>query len=94
MSTKLVVVQDDDPVKVKCNRLSLIIKRDEAGLYITLLSAKIERRQSIRGQLPGYLSELLHIYNSRGEKQIYRIINKLKSGTDEILLKEEISRVS
>jgi len=94
MLAKLVVVQDDDPVKVECDRPSLIMKRDEAGLRITLPLAKMERRQSMRGQLPGYLSELLHIYDSRGEKQIYRIINELESGTDEILLEEEISRVS
>ena len=94
MLAKLVVVQDGDPVKVECDRPSLIMKRDEAGLRITLPRAEMERRQSMRGQLPGYLSELLHIYDSRGEKQIYRIINELESGTDEILLEEEISRVS
>jgi hypothetical protein len=94
ISAKLVVVQDDTAVKVECDRPSLIMKRDEAGLLITLPLAKTERRQSMRGQLPGCLSELLHIYDSRGEKQIYRIINELESGTDEILLDEEISRVS
>lgn len=94
MSAKLVVVQDDTAVKVECGRPSLIMKRDEAGLIITLPLAKTERRQSMRGQLPGYLSKLLHIYDSSGEKQIYRIINELESGTDEILLDEEISRVS
>jgi hypothetical protein len=94
MSAKLVVVQDDTAVKVECDRPSLIMKRDEAGLLITLPLAKAERRKSMSGQLPGYLSELLHIYDSRGEKQIYRIINELESGTDEILLDEEISRVS
>jgi hypothetical protein len=94
MSARLVVVQDDTAVKVECDRRSLIMKRDEAGLLITLPLAKTERRQSMRGQLPGYLAELLHIYDSRGEKQIYRIINELESGTDEILLDEEISRVS
>jgi hypothetical protein len=94
MSTKLVVTQDDTAVKVECDRPSLIMKRDEAGLHITLPLAKTERRQSMRGQLPGVLSELLHIYDSRGEKQIYRIINELESGKDEILLDEEISRVS
>lgn len=94
MSTKLVVVQDDTAIKVECGRPSLIMKRNEAGLLITLPFAKTERRQSMRGQLSGYLSELLHIYDSRGEKQIYRIINELESGTDEILLDEEISRVS
>ena len=94
MSANLVVVQDDTAVKVECDRSSLIMKRDEAGLLITLPLAKTERRQSMRGQLPGFLSELLHIYDSRGEKQIYRIINELESGTDEILLDEEISRVS
>src|SRR5271170_1075059 len=94
MSTKLVVVQDDTAVKVECDRPSLIVKRDEAGLLITLPLAKTERRQTMRGQLPGYLSDLLHIYDSRGEKQIYRIINELESGTDEILLDEEISWVS
>lgn len=94
MSAKLVVVQDDTAVKVECGRPSLIMKRDEAGLIITLPLTKTERRQSMRGQLPGYLSKLLHIYDSSGEKQIYRIINELESGTDEILLDEEISRVS
>ena len=62
MSAKLVVVQDGTAVKVECNRSSLIVKRDEAGLLITLPLAKMERRQSMNGQLPGYLSELLHIY--------------------------------
>jgi hypothetical protein len=94
MSTKLVVVQDDTAVKVECDRPSLIMNRNEAGLLITLPLAKTERRQSMRGQLSGYLSELLHIYDSRGEKQIYRIINELESGTDEILLDEDISGVS
>src|ERR1700761_4688956 len=94
MSTKLVVVQDDTAFKVDCGRPSLIMKRNEYGLLITLPFAKTERRQSMRGQLSGYLSELLQVYDSRGEKQIYRIINELESGTDEILLDEEISRVS
>jgi hypothetical protein len=94
MSTKLVVIQDDTAVKVECDRPSLIMKQDEARLLITLPFAKTERRQSMRSQLPGYLSELLHIYDSRGEKQIYRIINELESSTDEILLDEELSRVS
>lgn len=94
MSTKLVVLQNDIAVKVECDRPSLIMKRDEAGLLITLSVAKTERRQSMRGQLPGSLSELLHISHSRSEKQIYRIINELESGTDQILLDEGISRVS
>ena len=94
ISTKLVVVQDDTAVKVECDRPSLIMKRDEVGLLITLPLAKTERKRSMRGQLPGDLSELLRIYDSRGERQIYRIINELESGTDEILLEEEISRVS
>src|SRR5947207_15628175 len=94
ISTKLVVVQDDTADKVECDRPSLIMKRDEVGLLITLPLAKTERKRSMRGQLPGDLSELLRIYDSRGERQIYRIINELESGTDEILLEEEISRVS
>ena len=60
ISTKLVVVQDDTAVKVECDRPSLIMKRD-VGLLITLPLAKTERRQSMRGQLPGHLSELLTI---------------------------------
>jgi hypothetical protein len=94
ISTKLVVVQDDAAVKVEYDGPSLIMKRDEAGLLITLPLAKAARRQSMRSQLPGYLSRLLRIHDPRGEKQIYRIINELESGTDEILLDEEISRVS
>lgn len=94
MSGKLVIVQEEIAVKVECDRPSLIMKLNEAGLSITLPLAKTKRQQSMRGQLPGNLSELLHIYDSRVEKQIYRIINELESGTDEILLDEEISRVS
>ncbi|KAF1811695.1 hypothetical protein P152DRAFT_418319 [Eremomyces bilateralis CBS 781.70] len=93
MSVKLVVGKDDTAVKVEWDKPSLIMKRDEAGLLITLPLARTERKQSMRSQLPGYLSGLLHIYDSRGERQIDRIINELESGTEEILLEEEISRV-
>lgn len=49
----------------------------------------------MRSQLPGYLAaELLDIFDSRAEKQIYRIINELETGTDDILFEEGISRVS
>lgn len=49
----------------------------------------------MRSQLPGYIAvDLLDIIDSRGEKQIYRIINELESGTDGILLEENIPRIS
>jgi hypothetical protein len=94
MSTNLVVMQDDVAVKVECDKASLIMDQDESGLRITLPIDKMKRKQTMRSQLPGKLSELLNIFDSRGEKQIYRILNELESGTDDILLDEEISRVS
>ncbi len=49
----------------------------------------------MRSQLPGYIAaELLDIIDSRGEKQIYRILNELETGTEDILREEGISRVS
>ncbi|KIW74784.1 hypothetical protein Z517_11554 [Fonsecaea pedrosoi CBS 271.37] len=94
MSTKLVVVQDSVPVEVVADRLSLVIEQKDAGLSITLPKDKVQRMQCMRGQLPGRLAEMLNIYDSRGEKQLYRILNELESGTDDILLQEDISRVS
>ncbi|OAG34109.1 hypothetical protein AYO21_11750 [Fonsecaea monophora] len=94
MSTKVVVVQDSVPVEVVADRLSLVIEQNDAGLSITLPKDKVQRMQCMRGQLPGRLAEMLNIYDSRGEKQLYRILNELESGTDDILLQEDISRVS
>jgi hypothetical protein len=94
MSTKLVVVQDSVPVKVVNDRLSLLIEQNDEGLSITLPKDKAQRMLCMRGQLPGRLAEILNIYDSRGEKQLYRILNELECGTDAILLQEEISRVS
>ena len=94
MSTKLVVVQDSVPVKVVNDRISLLIEQNDEGLSITLPKDKAQRMLCMRGQLPGRLAEILNIYDSRGEKQLYRILNELECGTDAILLEEEISRVS
>ena len=94
MSTKLVVIQDKVPVKVLADRLSLLIEQNDGGMFITLPMDKTQRMQCMRGQLPGRLAEILNIYDSRGEKQLYRILNEIESGTDAILLQEEISPVS
>lgn len=94
MSTKLVVVQDSVPVKVVNDRLSLLIEQNDEGLSITLPKDKAQRMLCMRGQLSGRLAEILNIYDSGGEKQLYRILNELECGTDAILLQEEISRVS
>lgn len=49
----------------------------------------------MRSQLPGCIAtELLDVFDSRAEKQIYRIINELETGTDDILNEEVLSRVS
>lgn len=94
MSTKLVVEQDSVPVKVVADRRSLLIAHNDDGLSITFPKDQAQRMQCMRSQLPGDLAEILNIYDSRGEKQLYRILNELESGTDAILLQEEISRVS
>ena len=94
MSTKLVVIQDGVAVKVPTAKASLIVKHNQDGLLVTLPRDKTERKACMRSQLPGYLAEILNIYDSRGEKQIYRIINELTTSTEQILLDEEISRVS
>ena len=94
MSTNLVVIQDRAEVKVESTKAALILTQNEDRLTLTLPEAKSERMQCMKSRLPGYLAELLHIYDSRGEKQIYRIINELESGTDDILVDEDISRVN
>lgn len=94
MSAELVVNLDDKPVRVEYDKALLDVKHDPSSLVITLPFSRRLRLQNMRAQLPGYLSDLLQIYDSRGERQISRIINELDSGTDEILLSEEISKVS
>lgn len=91
ISTKLVVEQDQTEIKIETSRASIIIQSDENSLSITLPSQSKERRRCMRSQLPGHLVEMLQICDSRGQTQIYRIINELDSGTDEILLDEQIS---
>lgn len=93
MSTKLVVKQDSELVKVESAKAALIFKHDSQGLSITLPADRRERRQCMRGQLPGALADDLEVFDSRGERQIYRILNELESGTDDILLNENISHV-
>ncbi|KAJ9605358.1 hypothetical protein H2200_010015 [Cladophialophora chaetospira] len=95
MSSYLKVVQDGHEIKVPTARPSLIAKHDHNMLKITLPAELSARKQCMRSQLPGYIAEeLLDVIDSRGEKQIYRILNELESGTDDVLLEEGISRVS
>ncbi|KIW23153.1 uncharacterized protein PV07_11373 [Cladophialophora immunda] len=95
MLTCLVVTQDGQPVEVPTSRPSLVSNYEHNRLEITLPAEERATRQCMRWQLPGYIaSELLDIFDSRAEKQIYRIINELDTGTDDILLEEGISRVS
>ncbi|KIX03638.1 uncharacterized protein Z518_07191 [Rhinocladiella mackenziei CBS 650.93] len=95
MFTYLVVTQDEHPVKVPTSRPSLIPKYEHNRLEITLPAEERATRQCMRSQLPGYIAaELLNIFDSRAEKQIYRILNELETGTDDILFEEGISRVS
>lgn len=91
----LVVEQDEDLVMVPSSRLSLISKYERNTLEITLPAEARATKQCIRSQLPGYIAaELLEIVDARAEKQIFRILDELDSGTDEILAEEGISRVS
>lgn len=94
ISTKLVVTRDRTQVTVDTTKSSLIMKQDAQGLSITLPSNVAERMKCMRSQLPTHLSEILQIYDARGERQIYRILNELELGTDDILITEEISEVS
>lgn len=95
MFTHLVVTQDEHPVKVPTSRPSLISKYEHNRLEITLPAEERATRRCMRSQLPGYIAaELLDIFDSRAEKQIYRILNELETGTDDILFEEGISRVS
>jgi hypothetical protein len=95
MFTYLAVMQDEHPVKVLTSRASLISKYKHNKLEITLPAEERATRQCMRSQLPGYIAaELLDIFDSRAEKQIYRILNELGTGTDDILFEEGISPVS
>jgi hypothetical protein len=95
MSSYLVVMQDGHEVKIPTARPSLIATHNQNGLSITLPAEQRARKQCMRSQLPGYIAvDLLDITDSRGEKQIYRILNELQTGTYDILLEEGISRVS
>lgn len=95
MASYLVVMQDGREIRVSTTRSSLIAKHDDEGLLITLPAEQSARKQCMRSQLPGYIAaDLLDIIDSRGEKQIYRILNELETGTDDILLGESISEVS
>jgi hypothetical protein len=95
MSTNLVVDVDGTRVKVKSEAASLMVDCDaETGIRITLPLNKTERKRSMRAQLAGRLAELLQIHDLRGEKQLYRIINELETGTDDIMDEENISRVT
>lgn len=94
ITTKLVVMQDTTPISVDTAKSSLIVEQKSSGIYITLPYNVAERKQCMRTQLPTHLAELLQIYDARGERQIYRILNELELGTDDILVAEEISEVS
>jgi hypothetical protein len=72
-----------------------MVKYEQNRLEITLPAGERATRQCMRSQLPGHIAaELLEIFDSRAEKQIYRILNELETGTDDILFEEGISRVS
>jgi hypothetical protein len=95
MTTYLVVYQDKVKVKQPISLPSLLAKHENEVLEITLPEAELAATQSMRAQLPGYIShELLEITDSRGEKQIYRILNELETSTEDILLQEGVSPVS
>jgi hypothetical protein len=95
MYTNLVVSVDGARVQVESEAASLMVEcDDEEGLRITLPLNKTERKRSMRGQLAGRLAELLEVHNLRGDKQLYRIMNELDTGTDDIMDEENISHVT
>ena len=95
MSVQLVVsLGVGSDVRVEDKKLFFMLEKGDGGLRIVFPARSTERLQSMRGQLPSRLADLLNVYSSKGERQIHRIINELESGTDDILLHEEITRVS
>lgn len=94
MWTEMKVNENKSMVKVKCSRVSLIVRNVDAKLEIILPEKESERRSCLRSDLPGYLANMFDVHNNKAERQIYRILNETETGTDDILSEEAIPHAS
>lgn len=90
MQTILWVRQGEHTIKASMNQAYLKMKREGNSFRIVLPQQPRERRSCLRSQLPKSLVKELGIFGSSAEKQIYRFINELDMGTDELLATERI----
>lgn len=94
MRTLLVVDQNGNEVKVDSNKVPLVLDRQGQSLRIVLPADELQRRSCFRNRLPTMLCELLKIQDVIAQKQVYRILNEVDLGTDEIMAQEDIPAAS
>lgn len=87
------VKQNKRPVSAGANKAYLVVEERQDCLRIVLPENGKERKLCLRSQLPSSLVDFLQIQESNAEKQIYRFINEVDMGTDELLSDEAIPHV-
>lgn len=94
MSTTLSVQHGKKIIKVEADKAYLFFNHcQKDGLKIVLPQDARERDKCLRGQLPKALAHFLQIDDSDGQRQIYRLLNEVDMGTDELLDDEGIPHV-
>ena len=87
------VKQRKPRVSANANKAYLVVKEERDCLWIVLPENDKERKLCLRSQLPGKLLDFFQIRKSNAEKQIYRFINEVDMGTDELISDEDIPHV-
>jgi len=69
------------------------VKEKQDCLRIVLPESERERNLCLRLQLPGFLLDLFMIQEGKAEKQVYRLINEVDMGTNELISDEAFPHV-
>jgi len=91
--TEYIVRQNNINVSADARKAYLVVEEKQDCLRIVLPENKRERNLCMRSQLPGILMDLFMIQKSKAEKQIYRFINEVDIGTNELITDEAIPHV-
>lgn len=86
--------QGTDEIKVPTNKAFLLMSREDQAFRIVVPKAQDERKSCFRSQLPRKLATELGIWDASAEKQLYRIINEVDMGTDQLMEEESIPPAS
>lgn len=86
--------QGEKEIKVPTDKASIIVSTEDHSLRIVVPKDFIKRKSCFRSRLPQSLASVLGLYTTSDEKQIYRIINEVDMGTDQLMHEEDIPSVS